>query len=58
VGPLVLSPFVLAELNYTISMRYGQDEFFALLSEVSRGLYLLEPFSTEDIAKAQVIVKR
>lgn len=57
-GPLVLSPFVLAELDYMILTRYGPDEELALLSEVARGVYRLEPFSTEDIAEAQAIIER
>ena len=57
-GPLVLSPFVLAELDYMILTRYGPGEELALLGEVARGVYRLEPFSTEDIAEAQAIIER
>lgn len=58
-GPLILSPFVLAELDYIILARYGSgEEVVALLDEVARGVYRLEPFSAEDVAAAQAIVKR
>ena len=57
-GPLVLSPLVLAELDYMILTRYGPGEELALLGEVARGVYRLEPFSTEDIAEAQAIIER
>jgi predicted nucleic acid-binding protein len=58
VGPLILSPFVLAELDYMILARYGPGAELALLGEVAREAYHLEPFSTEDVAKAIEIVER
>ena len=58
VGPLILSPFVLAELDYMILTRYGPSEELALLGEVAREVYRLEPFSTEDVAKAIEIVEQ
>jgi predicted nucleic acid-binding protein len=57
-GPLVMSPFVLAELDYMILTRYGPSEELALLGEVAREAYRLEPFSTEDVAKTIEIVER
>ena len=57
-GPLVLSPLVLAELDYMILTRYGPGEELALLGEVARGVYRLQPFSTEDIAEPQAIIER
>lgn len=57
-GPFVLSPFVLAELDYMILTRYGPAEELALLDEVSRGAYRLEPFSTKDIAEAKTVIER
>jgi predicted nucleic acid-binding protein len=57
-GPLVLSPFVLAELDYMILTRYGPSEELALLGEIKRGAYYLEPFSTENVAKAIEIIER
>jgi hypothetical protein len=35
-GPLLLSPFVLAELDYLLTARVSQDAQTALLSEVAR----------------------
>ena len=57
-GPLVLSPFVLAELGYMILTRYGASEELALLGEVVRETYRLEPFSAEDVAEAQTVIDR
>jgi len=36
-GPLLLSPFVLAELDYLLSTRVGIDAEILLLTEVARG---------------------
>lgn len=56
-GPLILSPFVLAELDYMILTRYGSDEELVLLGEVARGVYRLQPFSAEDIAAARAVIE-
>lgn len=37
-GPLILSPFVLAVLDYMIMKRYGHDKGIALLDEIGRGV--------------------
>lgn len=48
-GPLILSPFVLAVLDYVVLAGYGPSEELALLDEIKRGAYYLESFSTEDV---------
>jgi len=57
-GPRLLSPFVLAELNYLLATRVGQEAELALLSEVARGAYRLEPFGPEDVAAAHQVIER
>jgi uncharacterized protein len=57
-GPLLLSPFVLAELDYLLTARVSQDAQTALLSEVARGAYRLEPFSAIDLAEAVSVIER
>jgi predicted nucleic acid-binding protein len=57
-GPLLLSPFVLAELDYLLTTRVGIDAQRALLEEVARGAYRLEPFTPEDVAAAASVVQR
>jgi uncharacterized protein len=57
-GPFLLSPFVLAELDYMILTRMGQRQESALLGEVARGAYRLEPFSAQDIAQAVAVIER
>ena len=56
--PLLLSPFVLAELDYLISSRVGTAARLSLLEEVERGAYLLEPFSNTDIGHGRAIIER
>jgi uncharacterized protein len=57
-APRVLSPFVLAELGYLIGSRVGHQAQLALIDEVTRGAYQLEPFSAEDLAHARRIMER
>jgi len=57
-GPLLLSPFVLAELDYLLATRVGVRAQRALLDEVARGAYRLEPFTTEDVAAAALVLRR
>ena len=54
--PFVLSPFVLAELDYLIATRVGVDAELALLDEVARGAYDLTPLDEDDVAEARTIV--
>ena len=56
--PRVLSPFVLAELDYLIAGRVGQRAQMALIDEIARGAYQLESFSSEDVGHARRIMER
>lgn len=56
-GTLLLSPFVLAELDYLVSTRVGWRAEIALLGEVGRGTYRLEPFSENDVAEAVGVIE-
>ncbi len=57
-GPLLLSPFVLAELDYLLAARVSAKAQRALLDEVARGAYQLEPFTAGDVASATVVIRR
>ena len=57
-SPRVLSPFVLAELDYLIGSRVGHEAQLALLDEIARGVYQLEPFGSEDLSHARRIMER
>jgi uncharacterized protein len=56
-GPLLLSPFVLAELDYLLATRVGSRAALALLAEVARGAYRLESFDAGDVAIAHEVVE-
>jgi predicted nucleic acid-binding protein len=56
--PYLLSPFVLAELDYLLYTNVGVAAQMALLEEVAAGAYTLAPFEKADIARALSIVKR
>lgn len=56
--PWILSPFVLAELDYLLATRVGQRAERALLAEVRRGVYRLEAFDADDIGAADRVIGR
>jgi uncharacterized protein len=56
VEPLILSPFVLAELDYLLATRVGREAELALLEEVARETYRLAQFSIGDVAEAIRII--
>lgn len=57
-GPLLLSPFVLAELDYLLGTRVNAHAQDALLSEVAHGVYRLEPFDAADVASARLVTAK
>ncbi len=57
-GPLLLSPFVLAELDYLISTRVSGMAARALLDQVAAGVYRLEPMDANDVAVAAEVIDR
>jgi uncharacterized protein len=56
VGPLILSLFVLAELDFLLATRVGPEAQLALLEEVARETYRLAAFSIGDMAEARRII--
>lgn len=56
--PLLLSPFVLAELDYFLVKRVRQPAETELLKEVATGAYQLESFDRDDVAQALAIIKK
>jgi predicted nucleic acid-binding protein len=57
-APLLLSPFVLAELDYLIVSRVGSAARASMLEEVERGAYLLEGMTGADVTRAHAVIKR
>ncbi len=56
--PLLLSPFVLAELDYLLASRVSATARISLLEEVERGAYALAPMSGADVGSARGVVER
>jgi len=56
--PFLLSPFVLAELDYLLATRVSARAQRALLDEVGRGAYQLETFDAADIRRAGQILSQ
>ncbi len=57
-APLVISPFVLAELDYLLATKVGTRQQLALLAEVERGAYQLETFTATDVARVNRLLER
>jgi len=56
--PWVLSPFVLAELDYLLATRVSTQVERQFLDEVGRGVYRLECLEPADVAAAETVIGR
>ena len=56
--PLLLSPFVLAELDYLLATRVGETARTSVLGEIARGAYDLQPSTAADIHNAMAVIER
>ncbi len=56
--PLVVSPYVVAELDYLVASRRGVSAELAVLRELAGGAWDLAAFGTDDLAKAHAVVER
>jgi predicted nucleic acid-binding protein len=54
----VLSPFVLAELNYLLARHPDPTGELAVLEDVANGAYVLAPFDATDVGAAAGVVRR
>ncbi len=52
----ILSPFVLAELDYLLADSVGQEAEITALGDVASGAFQLEPFGAADVAAAVSII--
>jgi len=57
-GPFLLSPFVLAELDYMLIERHGQEKQLAFLAHVAGGSYELAEFGRHDVKAAMDVMNR
>ena len=56
-GPFLISPFVLAELDYMLASR-NVDAEIDLLRQIGAGAYRLEPMGADDVLAATDLVER
>ncbi|MGK2858109.1 MAG: PIN domain-containing protein [Thermoanaerobaculia bacterium] len=56
--PRVISPFVLAELDYLIHKFAGVEAELALMEDIARGAYEVASFDKSDIAAAASVIER
>lgn len=57
-GPFVLSPFVLAELDYLLRTRVSREAQVELLDEVALGAYRLDAFAPADVKQARDVIAK
>jgi predicted nucleic acid-binding protein len=57
-GPAILSPFVLAEVDYMLLTRAGVRAELELLREVAKGVFTLAEFSPRDVAQAVTVAEQ
>jgi predicted nucleic acid-binding protein len=56
--PLVVSPYVVAELDYLVASRVGVDAELAMLDELAGGAYELAQLDAADLARASSLIAR
>lgn len=56
--PLVVSPFVAAELDYLVATRLGTPAELAVLKELAGGAWDLPAFTSDDLAVAHALIAR
>ena len=57
-GPFVVSPYVVAELDYLLATRRGVDSELAALTELSGGAWELSSFEPEALRDAAALIDR
>ncbi len=55
---MVVSPYVLVEVDYLVATRKGVDAELAVLEELSGGAYVLAAMDAGDVAAARSVVAR
>lgn len=56
--PLIVSPYVVAELDYLVATRIGVEAELAVLAELSTGGYDLVGFAPEDLREIADVIER
>jgi predicted nucleic acid-binding protein len=56
--PLVVSPYVVAELDYLVASRVGVDAELVVLEELAGGAYELAQLDASDLERASAVIER
>ena len=56
--PLVVSPYVVAEIDYLVATRLGVDAELSVLGELALGAYHLAHVGTKDLAAMATVIAR
>ena len=56
--PLVVSPYVIAEVDYLVATRHGIDAELAALAELAGGAWELASFDASELADARGLIER
>lgn len=56
--PLVVSPFVMAELDHLVATRLGVDAELAVLRELAGGAYHLPEIGIDDLHECAAVIER
>ena len=57
-GPLIVSPYVVAELDYLVASRMGQDAELIVLSELASPAYTLANLDRDDLRVCAQIIRQ
>ena len=57
-GPFIVSPYVVAELDYLVATRRGVREELSTLAELAGGAWDLATFGSEDVRRACRVIER
>ena len=57
-GPLVVSPYVIAELDYLVATRLGIEAEIAVLDELAGGAYDLAEIDAEGLQRCREVIVR
>lgn len=55
---LIVSPYVVAEVDYLAATRLGMDTELQILDELSGGAWILAQFGEDDVRKARTVIAR
>jgi predicted nucleic acid-binding protein len=56
--PMVVSPFVVAEVDYLVATRVGVEAELEILSELSGGAYVLPEIAPSDLSRMVDVVRK